>query len=144
MAKKSKLSWHDEGVFLAKKLCKSKKTGLLVLTQAGDVVIKAGAAEKLDHTSIGALASAFEGARMQMDRLCGMKTKMTVLGDIKAGLWVEPIASWLVIGLRMPKNAGLQKLYKHLKKKSDKSSSRSLEAFAGLSDAGVDAALSGQ
>jgi hypothetical protein len=144
MAKKAKLSWHEEASVLAQKICKSKKSGLIVLTQSGDAILKAGAAVKLDHTSIGALASAMDGARQQMDRLCGLKTKISLFGDVKSGCWVEPVQTWLVIGLRLPKSATLEKLYKHLKKKSEKSGSKASEALAGLSDAGLDAALNGQ
>ncbi len=146
MAKKNsvKLSWQEQGLISAKKLCKSKKSGLLVLTQSGDLVFKAGYAEKLDAVSVGALASGLEGARIQLDKLSGIKSKLSIFGDTKTGYWVESFGSWLVLGFRLPRNQALMSFYKHLKKKTDQSSRKTPEALSGLSDAGLDAALTGQ
>lgn len=134
------MSWNDEAALHVKKLCKNKKSGILVLSQAGDVVFKAGISDKMDSLSMGALASAIQEARMQLDRISGVKTKITIFGDTKNGYWIEPHGSWLVVGIKLPPTGALRAFYKHLKKKSAGAGQTS-EALSDLTSAGVDAAL---
>jgi len=134
------MSWNDEASLHVKKLCKNKKSGVILLSQAGDVVFKAGTGEKIDSLSMGALASAIQEARVQLDRISGVKTKLTIFGDAKTGYWIEPLGSWLVVGIKLPPSAALKAFYKHLKKKSSGSGQTS-EALSDLTSAGVDAAL---
>jgi len=140
---KTKISWNDEASLHVNKLCKNKKCGILVLSQAGDVIFKAGIAEKIDAISVGALSSAMQEARMQLDRITGVKTKLTIFGDAKNGYWIEPLGSWLVVGIKLAPSAALKAFYKHLKKKSAGAGQTS-EALSDLTSAGVDAALRNQ
>lgn len=142
--KKAKLSWHDEGHQLCKGLVKNSKSGLLVLSQSGDVIFKAGIAEKLDQVSVGALASGIKEACHQMDRMVGIKSHRIVMDDPKKAYWIEGLGSFLVLGFRLAPSKSLQAFYKHLKKKSQTPNSQSSEALAGLTDAGLEAALRGQ
>lgn len=141
--KKAKASWQDKAQQLAENLCKrskDKKAALLILTHSGDLVMKAGKADKLDPTAIGALATAARGLRSELDERLGLRTKKVLCCDAKKQYWIEEVGSWIVMGVQINETTSLKDFFKHLKKKSAQEGGTA-EALDGLSADAVDFAI---
>lgn len=140
------MDWFEGGVTILEKIVKKSKkskAALIVLSQTGDLVLRAGSTKNFDFTSMGALASALAGVQAQLDAITKIKSKRIIFSDTAKEYWVEPYKGWLVIGLVLSQKTNLKDLYKHLslKRAPKLESQTSYEPLDGLSEAGVDAAL---
>jgi len=156
MAKKKKASavsrqrspktyWKDEVAQILQRLTKASPSAMiLVFSSNGDLVFQSKTRLSLDTTSIGALVTAIEGARGELNRLFKIKTDMTNFSQGKQSFWLKALGNWVVVGLNVKASKSLESLYRLLKKHGlDGQDFRrgTSEAFDGLTGVAVEAAL---
>jgi len=123
------------------KRTKSKSGGLFVLSQYGDLLVRAGKTTAADLTSLGSLAASVLAAAEGLGALLKVKGTPLQFGNSKAGFWIESLGGpWLMVGIKCPINeVALKSLSTNLKKFLAQSNpSRAAEALDGMTASAID------